>query len=164
MKTNYLFPHRFKQAGWILLGLSLVLFIVFLILPEGPDSIEFFDCNVFSLFPEKFMNWQNKSSPLWEIQKDNIGNELFAILFILGAIFVGFSKEKVEDEYVAKIRMESLMWATYICYGLLIFCILFIYGFSFLYVMIVNLFALLVVFVSRFQFMLYKSKRLKDEK
>ncbi|MDR3060658.1 MAG: hypothetical protein LBU57_00930 [Dysgonamonadaceae bacterium] len=163
MKTNYLFPNKCKRIGWILMGISLILLVMALVAPDGLDSYKFFDCKVISLFPEKFLSSRGTENSLWSVTKNNIGDELFAVFFILASIFIGFSKQKIEDEYVAKIRMESLMWATYICYGLLILCIVFIYGFSFLDVMIIHLFALLIIFLVRFHFVLYKSKQLEKE-
>ena len=91
--------------------------------------------------------------------KDNISDEILGILFIVGAILVAFSKEKHEDEFIAKIRMESLVWATYINYAILIFCMLFFYNIGFLYVMIFNMFTVLLLFILRFYYLLYRSNK-----
>jgi FlaA1/EpsC-like NDP-sugar epimerase len=97
--------------------------------------------------------------------KVNLTGTIVGILFLIGAIFVAFSKEKREDEYIAGIRLESLLWATYINYGVLLFCFIFFYSFEFLYVMIFNMFTILIFFIIRFYYMLYRSdKSLSHEK
>ncbi|MDR0866714.1 MAG: hypothetical protein LBO74_17535 [Candidatus Symbiothrix sp.] len=143
MKTNYLFPHVCKKIGWII-------FIPVLVLVITGLFVEFeFPFLKGALYKADFGN-------------NNFTDELIDILFIVSALFVGFSKEKNEDEYISKIRLESLMWATYINYGILILCILFIYGTNFLYVIVYNLFTFLLVFIIRFYFILFKSNKIQN--
>jgi len=169
MRTNYLLPHRFKHVGWVMMALSAGFLVWAYLLPNGFDSMKFLDCKVFSLFPKTIGLALNSTLhatklPLWEVTTSNIGDEVAMICVIIAALFVGFSKEKEEDEYVAKIRLESLLWATYINYGLLLLAIVFVYEFRFLDVLIGNLFTLLVVFLVRFNFILFKQRRLQREK
>jgi hypothetical protein len=89
---------------------------------------------------------------------NNILNEIVGVLIILSSIFVAFSKEKEEDEYISKIRLESLVWAVYVNYGILLISLLFIYDFSFLYVMIFNMFTVIIFFIIRFYWQLNKLK------
>jgi hypothetical protein len=115
------------------------------------------EMKVFALIGDD-SGWQNVNESLsWS--KNNIFNELTLILIIIGGLLVAFSKTKQEDEYISKIRMESLIWATYVNYGVLLFTVLFIYGMPFFNVMIYNMFTVLIFFILRFHFMLYKSKR-----
>jgi hypothetical protein len=100
----------------------------------------------------------------WMVVENNFTQELAGILFIVSALMVAFSKEKIEDEYIAKIRMESLLWATYTTFAIQIFCLLFFYDFTFLYSMIVNMFTLLIVFIIRYNFIIYRSKSQNNEK
>ena len=66
---------------------------------------------------------------------------------------------------MARIRMESLIWSLYVNYLLLAIAFLVVYGFAFLTVAFVGLFTLLIVFVFRFQWKLYQTRKLvKDEK
>jgi len=106
-----------------------------------------------------YSDWFLGDKAIFGLVKDNISNEILGILCIIGAILVAFSKEKYEDEFIAKIRMESLVWATYINYAILILCILFFYGFGFMYVMIFNMFTILFLFIVRFYYLLYKSNK-----
>jgi ABC-type Fe3+-siderophore transport system permease subunit len=95
----------------------------------------------------------------------NITNTIIGVLFITGALLVGFSREKREDEFIAGIRLSSLLWAVAVNYLLLLLAFIFIYGTPFLDVMLYNMFTVLILFIARFHYMLYKnSKPLTDEK
>ena len=121
--------------------------------------LPFLELNVFSITAEAF----GSENSHWF--KNNITDELTAVIFTVGALLAGFSKQKNEDEYIATIRLESLLWATYVNYAVLILSLLFIYDAGFFTVMIFNMFTVLIIFLLRFNFMLYKTERsLADEK
>jgi hypothetical protein len=170
MKTNFLLPHRYKKIGWILLAPALVLWAC---LRWFNVSLPL-DAKVLSLWPTKIAQLRAHSGAdadggasahqLYAIVKNNLTDELTTILAIVALAMIAFSKEKIEDEYIAKIRLDSLLNATYVNYLILIFCILFFYEFSFLSVLIYNMFTLLIVFVVRYHYVLYKSKFLNHEK
>ena len=87
------------------------------------------------------------------------------MLFIIGALLVGFSKEKQEDEYIAEVRLNALLWAVLVNYCLLLAAFVFVYGLSFLTVMIYNMFTVLILFIARFHIALYRNaKNISDEK
>jgi len=90
---------------------------------------------------------------------EDVSNELTGILMIIGGLLATFSKEKKEDEYITKLRLESLVWATFINYGILLLLILTIYGLDFLYVMEVNLCTFLLLAFFRFNYLLLKTKK-----
>ncbi|MDR3235216.1 MAG: hypothetical protein LBT48_00615 [Prevotellaceae bacterium] len=154
MKTNLLLPNKFRLIGWVLLIPATLLGYVVLF---NQFFFPFLTFNVLSLLPDSFGS-ASDASPLWTITTDNFTNEFAGILFIVSAIFVAFSKEKNEDEYISKIRLESLMWATYVTYAIQILCLLFFYEFSFLTAALINLFTILIVFIIRYNFMIYRSK------
>ena len=152
MKTGFLFPNQFKQVGWIILIPSAVLGILIL----------FFDCkfkvidsNVFTIY---YSGMFGGDPTILGFFKGNYANTIAGILFLTGAIFVAFSKEKLEDEFIAKNRLESLVWATYVNYAVLAFCFLFFFNMEFMMVMIFNMFTILIFFIIRFYYILYKSK------
>ena len=122
-------------------------------------EFSFLDLNVVSLFPSEFQISNTPPNKFAGIVEDNFTNEAATILFAVAAIFAGFSKEKDEDEYIAKIRLESLLWATYANYGILIFSTLLFYQYVFIQVMEINLFTLLIVFLVRFNLILLKTRR-----
>ena len=154
MKSRFLFPHKYKPLGWIIFGLGLVLGIVLMINEyEYPD----WQVSVYPLIGEKGMLSSNQA---FQWSDNNIADELTSLLLILGGILVAFTKTKDEDEYIGTIRMESLIWATYVNYGILLLAILFVFDYSFFNVMIYNMFTMLFFFIIRFHYLLYKSKKL----
>ena len=152
MKTRFLFSHTFKPVGWFLLIIGIVLGIILMLNDFDYPTIEM---AVYPLIGELDVF----SKPPLEWSKNNIIDEIAAILIIIGGIFVSFSKTKDEDEYISKIRMESLIWATYVNYIVLLVAILFVFDLTFFNVMICNMFTILLFFIARFQFMLYKFKK-----
>jgi len=152
MKVNYLFPNKFKKIGWFILIPSAIIGFVTLIYEYEPNFLDF---NVPAIFIDDLFTDQK----LFGTVKNNILNEIFGILIIVSSLFVAFSKEKSEDEYISKIRVESLVWAVYVNYGILLFSFLFIFDFSFLWVMIFNMFTVLLFFILRFNWQISKLEK-----
>ncbi|SHF26789.1 hypothetical protein SAMN03080594_103146 [Arenibacter palladensis] len=152
MKVNYLFPNRYKRIGWFILIPSAIIGLVSLFYEYEPS---FLDYNVPAIFVDDLF----KDKQLFGMVQNNILNEIFGILIIISALLVAFSKEKLEDEYISKIRLESLVWAVYVNYGILLFAFIFIFDFSFLWVMIFNMFTVLLFFVLRFNWQISKLEK-----
>ena len=91
--------------------------------------------------------------------ENNILNEVLGVLVIISSLLVAFSKEKSDDEYISKIRLESLVWAVYVNYGILLISFIFIFDLSFLWVMIFNMFTVLLFFIIRFNWQISKLKK-----
>jgi FlaA1/EpsC-like NDP-sugar epimerase len=124
-------------------------------------SPKFLDFNVLALFREKPL----ESAGYFSFISNNILDEIIAILLIISSVFIAFSKEKEEDEYISLIRLESLVWATYLNYAILILTIVFVYELSFLWVFIFNMFTILFFFIIKFNWAIYKMKEvLRNEK
>lgn len=153
MKTRYLFPHRFKKLGWVILLPSLVLS---LLLMNGLIEFPWLDIQVLALYNSQFLG---ENQPLMGFTENNVADELVACLLLAGTLLVSCSEVKEEDEYVGKLRLESLLWATYVNAGFLLFCILFVYGLGFYQVMVFNLFTLLLLFLIRFHLILYSESK-----
>jgi len=154
MKTRFLLPSKFKRFGWIILIPSSILGLLKLIFIEF--SLKSLDMKMFTICSDLTNSQQFKFS----FNKVNLTGNIIGILFILGAVMVAFSREKIEDEFISKNRLESFLWATYINYAILLFCFLFFYGTCLLYVMIFNVFTLIIVFIIRFHYILYRSSKL----
>ncbi|HQW11935.1 MAG TPA: hypothetical protein PK076_05170 [Saprospiraceae bacterium] len=157
MSNTLLLPNKFKLIGWFLLIVAVILFVA--------SSVEVFD-----LFPEKSKVFAifNKEifgqSQFFTLFETNITLTVVGVLFIIGAMMVGFSKEKREDEFIAKLRLSSLLWAVWVNYALLFLAFFFVYGTDFLTVMMYNMFTILIIFIVRFNYLLYKnSKVVLDE-
>jgi amino acid transporter len=101
----------------------------------------------------------NPENGWFKMVNDSITDELAGVLIIIGALFIAFSKEKIEDEFVMKIRLESLVWAIIVNSLILLICLLAFYGFSFLYVLDINIVSILVLYVIKFRYELWKSEK-----
>lgn len=153
MKTQFLFPRRFKLLGWLLFLPSLS---AALILPViGFDLDNYLPMRVFAIVDNEFLG----KPQFMTMIGNSFSDEILLSLIIIGGLLVGFSKLKNEDEFIAKIRYESLVWAVYVNFAVMLFATFFIYGIYFFNVMIANMFTVLFFFIIRFHVMLYKLNR-----
>ncbi len=156
MKTRYLFPHKYKALGWILFGIGMILGITLSFNEfEYPD----WTAKVFPLIAEKEAELFTRNVRM-EWSDNNIADEVASILIIIGGILVAFCKLKDEDEYTSIIRMESLIWATYVNFIVLILSIIFVYDMPFFHVMIYNMFTILLFFILRFHFVMFRTRKI----
>lgn len=154
MASYFLLPHRFKKAGWILLAISTSLWIISFYFPEQR----------FPLLEGKTFAFIGSSSLLENTQylsmiHTNLTLTLIGSLFIIGGVMVAFSKELVEDEFIMRLRLVSFQWAVLINYLILFFLFLFIYGIEFLYVMMYNMFTIIILFIIIFHYKLFKTQK-----
>ena len=157
MKTKFLLPYRLKFVGWVLFLLGLFLLGFALITrTEEPD---FLNTEVFALAAKVIQLGETETTTYFKFIENNIFDEIIELLLIIGGLCIAFSKHKNEDEFISKLRLDSLLWATYINYGVLIFSILFIYWLSFFYVLIANMITILLLFIIRFYWVLAKSSK-----
>jgi hypothetical protein len=157
MKSNYLFPSKFKFLGLVILIPVSILGLLMLIYGYEPELL---NVRVLSIIRDEF----NTPLSYFSIENNNIYNEIIGCLLIASALMVAFSKEKKEDEFIAKIRLESLVWATYFNYAILFISLIFVYDLAFLWVMVFNMFTLLIFFILRFNWQVWKmNKNTMDE-
>ena len=152
MSRNYLFPARFQKFGWFLL---VPFGLMFLLFAFGPDSIkEQWRMPVFAIADEELFQ-----KTIWfSFTSNAVFDEVTLIGLIVSLLLIAFSKEKDEDEFISQIRLNSLVWALLINYGILILAELFVYAFSFLNILYFNLIMILVLFVIKFRIELHKLK------
>ncbi|MBS1649212.1 MAG: hypothetical protein JSR09_05845 [Bacteroidetes bacterium] len=150
MFKSLLFPNKFKKIGWFILVPSFILGLCLIVSGYEPS---FLNGRIISIFPS-LLN-QNYFAPI----KVNFSNTIVGVLFIVGAMFVGFSREKNEDEFISKVRLSSLLWAVFVNYLLLLIAFIFIYETAFLSVMIYNMFTVLIIFIVRFNFILFRNSK-----
>ncbi len=151
MKTNYLFDYKYKKLGWIVLIPSFLLGILV-------SSNSMWKVPVLSLFHEREMGSKIKDG-FARIIENEINDEIAMIGVIIGVVLIALSKEKIEDEFMAQTRLNSLLWALYVHYGLLVFSIIFIYGGLFMSVLFYAPFVFLIFFLIKFRYTLYKNKK-----
>lgn len=151
MKTKYLFPAKYRSIGWLVFIPVTVLGLFSIILDWEPAL---FDVKVFGFFIDEVFGVEKLAG----FTENNILNEILGILIILSGLLVAFSRERDEDELITKIRLESLVWATYWNYGILIVAFLLLYDLTFFWVMVFNMFTILYLFIIRFTLAVRKLK------
>lgn len=152
MISKFLLPHKFKIIGWIILVPSFILGVLWV------AGIKY------KVISPVFAIWADNGEYFTIIYK-NIFNEIVAVPLLLSLMFVSFAREKFEDEYLTKIRLESLTWSIFVNSTLLLLAWLIVFREGFYNIMIYNMFTVLILFIVRFYSILYKNKKqLKNEK
>lgn len=144
MKTKWLFPHSYRLTGWLVLIPSAILLIAtlygdvqwsFLTLPIIADTL------------------LGTKIPV------NFTDELADLGVIAGLLFIAFSREKTEDEMSSQLRLEALQWSVYANYLILVILIIAVHGEMFLYILVYNMFTVLLVFITRFQWLIHQNNK-----
>jgi len=140
MQSKYLFPYksRFVGLGLILLHIPVRIIWEYLYpglsehqLPQKPsDSMLFTNQHLFSITS--------------------------AILMLVGLFLIAFSKEKIEDEQIAQLRLDSLRWAIYLNYLILLLSLIFTNGVDFIDILRLNLWVPLLFFIIRFRWVIFR--------
>jgi len=78
---------------------------------------------------------------------------------LVGLFLIAFSKEKIEDEQIAQLRLDSLRWAIYLNYLILLLSLVFTNGIDFIDILRLNLWVPLLFFIIRFRWVLYRLNR-----
>lgn len=119
---NFLFPRKFQLLGWILFIPAAIM-----------GAVEF--CGLY----------------LFSGTLEIIVNDAIIIGIILGTLFIVCSKEKVEDEMTASIRLTALLNSLYVYAAVSIVCTLVINGMAYLYFMMANLVLFPMIYVIIFK-------------
>lgn len=77
-----------------------------------------------------------------------------SLLMAIGMFIFAFSKEKIEDEQIARLRQDSLQWAIYVNYVLLIVSLVF--STDVYHVLFLNLWLPLAFLIIRFRWVIFR--------
>ena len=151
MKTNYLISNKYKTPGYVLffLGITSGVFLFFAEYEYMPLEMP-----VFAIFNEDGIF--GDGGGWFKVITNGVADELASIALIVGGLMAVFSKEKVEDEFIYKLRTDSLVWTIIVNYIVLLFAIIFIYEFTFFHVLVYHMFTPLIFFIIRFNFLKFK--------
>lgn len=154
MKTALLFPARYRWPGALMMlaGLVLGTWVLF-----GNLELPWLELSVPALYGDQFLG--NMPRNWFILFENNLTDELAAILTLTGALLLAFARQPVEDEYVGRLRLDSLLWATYMHHALLILSIMLVYGNGFFLVLVVNVCSFLLVFIIRFYLLLWRVRQ-----
>lgn len=156
MKKNYLFPHRFKAIGWVITGITLAATIAAFVVSICYDWHP--HLKMPALFDDDslgFLSDEGENPGFFKMADCSIFT--FILIFMtIGLILVGFSKEKVEDEFVRQLRERSLVWATLVSAAVFLFGTLTIYGMVYTYFAYSIYFIFLLLFIIKFNVSLHR--------
>ena len=152
MKTNYLLSNKYKTFGWFIFIIGIIGGIILYASEYESDALTI---KVLSIYNEPFIG---EDKGFFKLIENSIIDELIALAIIIGGLLVGFTKEKIEDEFIYKLRKDSLVWSIITNYIILIFAIIFVYDFTFFDVLVFNMFTPLLFFIIRFNFLKLKSR------
>ena len=165
MKTQFLLPNSFKKPGLILMFLALLVYVLdkFFKNPIFWDHVK-----IFAIYNSPDLLHTLKDDPnagFFKIISTYIGYTLFNLVFLSGVMMAAFSRLKNEDEYIAKLRLESLVWAVYVNFIVILVADIAIYGSSFLTIVMLNMYTIPVLFLLRFNYVVFKINKLaRNEK
>lgn len=140
MKRIYLFPNKLKIPALAIFVISLILIILQLAGIEKEINT-----TVFAFISDGFALNFKKDNTYFGFVEENIYNEILDCAFFISGIILAFSKEKIEDEMITFIRLKSLLYTTYFIFFLLILSEIFIYGLSFLNVIMGFLYTFVIL-------------------
>ena len=147
---SYLFSNNFKKPSGIIFYLS-ILIGFYLLITERLH--EMFVVNVFSIFSYE---WFGSERTGFGWIENGLGDEFFTLLIIVSGLINSFSKEKIEDELISKIRLESLTLSLSINFGLIILSTFLVFNINYMYVLVFNLFLIILLFNLTLKFRLFK--------
>jgi len=142
MKSRFLLPYSFRFVGMMALFIGLLCIVIV------------------QVYSYSFVHDIRSLNDVAKIVGQYSG--AFPAIFI-GLLFIGFSKEKVEDEHIAQLRLESLQWAIIANYSVLFYCFLIVSGISMLSVIILNLLTPIIFFIVHFRWKIWQLNRVSKE-
>ena len=150
MKKIFFFFYNFKKVGWAILIPTFV--IGFMMFIDG--------CNG---FPGYLMKGLDPAGGLYRVLDSDamtaILNNIAIIGISVGSLFVVCSREPIEDELITQVRLNSLLVALYLNTAFVVVSALCFYELDYLYVMIGNIFTVLLVFLVVYEVKLWRLKK-----
>lgn len=135
MKSVPMLSYRYKWPGLLMAVIGLIAGVAAMYFDFQPEWLA-----VETHHEMPFMNTQN------------LIDEVALSLILVGLMGVAFSSERIEDEFVANIRLQSLLWSVVIYYALVFLSVWVFYDDAFWSVMIYHLFMPLLFYVVLFRF------------
>jgi hypothetical protein len=155
MKTKFLLPPTFKYVGWLFFTIGLAMGIAFV---AGWDEPQFLQATVPDIFNQ---NTLGSSTPAEQAKglkwiENNLSDELTLSFILVGVMLLMLAREKQEDELIMRLRLESILWAA-IVNALLVFASTWlVYDMAYFMVMEIAMFLFYLVFVIRFNWVLWR--------
>ena len=81
------------------------------------------------------------------------------LMVLVGLFLVAFSRQRVEDEQISQLRLDSLRWSIYLNYAILLLSLVFTRSSDSHDILLLNIWLPLLFFILRFQWVLYRLNR-----
>jgi hypothetical protein len=140
MKTRFLFPYWCKYLG-------IVLFLVHLPV----------------MLLKKQLGFNEVSEDIGFFNANHVFFIVTTLTMLTGLVLIAFSKEKIEDEQITQLRMDSLQLAIYLNYIILIVSLVFASRNDFWDIIHLNVWVPLAFFIILFRWKMYRNSRLTGE-
>lgn len=146
MKSLFLLPNKWKKYGWILLMITIAYIAVGFI------------TQFYYYYPITFVNY-NSLSDWKQIQNImNIEGNILTTLSLISLFIIALSKEKIEDEYIHHLRLNSFGWAI-VVNAIYYWLALVLLNRGIHLLVGLNLFIPLIIYIGRFKYLLLRAKR-----
>lgn len=140
-------PKKLKPLGWILIILGSALGTIRFYFGIKP---EFLNVKVFAIYSKYF------ETSYFKIISNHISEEITALFFLVGLFLISFTEEKIENDDVAGIRLKSLLITFFINTVFLMLSFLFVYGFGFINILVINVFSPFIIYFIVFRLLKLK--------
>jgi hypothetical protein len=148
MKARFLFPHQFRIVGLMCILAYIPVMVIKKILHNGYNN-------------------QDPSIKLADasglLNSEHIFTAIGIILLTGGLFLIAFSKEKIEDEQILQLRLDSLHWAIYLNCFIFMMTVIFTSNANFKNFGILDIWIPLLFFIIRFRWVIYRLNRSAQE-
>ncbi|MCX6285594.1 MAG: hypothetical protein NTY96_00580, partial [Bacteroidetes bacterium] len=146
--SKILLPRYFRYIGIALTLAGIVFTVIRFGYGIKPDFLE---AKVFVVYAAYLQTSE------FRFITNNISEEICGVTLLLGLFFLAFSRLKNETEKTWALRTKSFIYSLYTHTAILLFCLLFVYGWGFLMVMTANLILYLLVYTIWFYFLFFRT-------
>ena len=147
-----LLAHVYKWPAAIIFYASLTFGAILYFVSDGElGDLVALECKVPALIYDAFLY---EKSGVWI--ENNLVDELLTLLILVSGTALGFSKEKMGDEYTMQLRGAAFQWSIIANMIIVVVATFSIYGIPYFNFMIFQLFSILLLFNLRFQYALYQ--------
>lgn len=154
MRNSYLFPYKWKVVSCVVFVIMVGLFFSDIIWSID-YNFNFLDVRMPAITSKPLFGERS----FFTMQDTNLTYPFFITLLIASGLVYGFSKERQEDEMISELRKESLIWAVYANYTVLLLSLFLLFDFDMIGLIIINVFTLLIFFILRFEWKKYQLQK-----
>jgi len=152
--SKILFPQYFRYIGIFLTLAGIVFSVIRFGYGIKPDFLE---VKVFVVYASYLQSSE------FRFITNNISEEICGITLLLGLVFLGFSRFKDETDKIWHLRTRAFIYSFYTLTIVLLFCLIFIYGWGFLMVMTANIFLYLLIYNIWFYILFFRAANRAEE-